>query len=158
MRFLLRLPLFVGLGFLLVLGLGYVASRLTGGAALDVFAVAEAVREIEEARVEESELERQLDVSRSAIETKQRVGRLWLKGRLSLTEAVRVFERLRSASPVGAEVYESHYPGRTPRERLCQEVMAWVSAELHNAAPGQLAQARARLEGEMAQLLGRVRS
>ena len=72
MHFLLRLPLFVGLGAALVLGLGYAVARCTGNAALNALVLTDLMKEMEASRAEECELNRQLSLSKTAIELKQR--------------------------------------------------------------------------------------
>jgi len=81
---------------------------------------------------------------RSAV--KYRLTRDVIAGRLSLFEAAARFRRLNKVNPVDELI---GYWGDSQEDRLCQEVMQWVSVALQREDPDNRADCCKRLEEEL---------
>jgi hypothetical protein len=139
----------------LTFGTGYVVSRVVSAPPGETLLGLGMLTAYDDAVQVSEELDAQLDDIRRVYPVKMRTCDDLISGRISLVEAAAVFHHVMEHVEGEKALKEGLYPGRTLLECRCQEVMAWVRADLKRR-PEPAAPVLARLAAELQEVRART--
>jgi hypothetical protein len=128
-----RLVLSVGLVLALFATANQLKPAWLGDVGLDWRGAVDAYRQIGEAREKEAEMDRQIEAVSRRMHIKHQITRDLIAGRRSLLEAAAWFCHAGKVLP-GLIPDPLPFPGATPEEKYCRQVLCWVRTVLAQEA------------------------
>ncbi len=116
---------------------------------LDVSALPEMNRQIEEGERDGVRWEEQSRVTNGRCEERWRIADEVAAGRMGLLPAAARYHELNRSDPVIERNLHYHLPGASDEELCCRQVIDWVESRLVDRSPAEAAGEKARLEEEL---------